>query len=93
MTTEYIETRSELAWRKLPDIPLVSLPLGNSTGYGNIKKWLEENIDNNVYVLIDEDGETVNGILTGSWPLREILIVFSAKEDYTAFKLMFPEYC
>ena len=94
MTIEYIETRSELAWRKIPDVPLVSLPLGDSNGYGDIKKWLEENIKNEVYVLIDEDGEGRNdGILTGKWPTREILVVFSQEEDYTGFKLMFPEHC
>lgn len=93
MTIKYIETRLRLAWRKNPNIPLIALSLSDSEGYGHVKKWIEENIKNKIYILIDNDGEAKNGILTGSWPLREILIVFSEKEDYTAFKLMFPEYC
>ena len=88
MTTEYIKTRAEMSWRKLPDIPLVSLTLPDSEGYGHVKKWLEENIENTIYIMIDDSTDIDVSIFS-----HEILIVFLEKEDYTAFKLMFPEYC
>ncbi len=91
MTIKYIKVRAELSWRKIPDIPLIVLPLHASDGYGHVKNWLEENIENQIYILIDDQGDIHKFGLSG--PHSEILIVFSAKEDYTAFKLMFPEYC
>ena len=91
MTIEYIETRAELSWKKIPDIPLIVLPLPDCEGYGHIKEWLEENIQNTIYIVIDDNMDIDKfGISISS---SEILIVFSKKEDYTAFKLMFPEYC
>ena len=91
MTIEYIETRAEMSWRKTPDIPLIVLPLPDCEGYGHVKKWLEENIENILYIMIDNNIDTDKfGISISS---SEILIVFSQEEDYTGFKLMFPEYC
>ena len=95
MAIKYIEIRAELSWRKIPDIPLVVLPLHASDGYGHIKKWIEENIQNIVYVMIDDKGDiqtTPSGLFT-IIETKEILVVFSTEEDYTAFKLMFSEYC
>jgi len=96
MTINYIsqEDRSKLLWEKLPDIPLIILPLGNSHGYGHIKNWIEENILNEVNIIIEDYGQdnlTSFGVSSSS--SGEILIVFLTQEDYTAFKLMFPEYC
>jgi len=93
MTIKYIEIRAELSWRKIPDIPLIVLPLHDSDGYGHIKVWIEENIENTVYVLIDDKGESTTGFSGFPVTVKEILVVFPEKEDYTAFKLMFPEYC
>lgn len=93
MVIKYIEIRAELSWRKVPDIPLVVLPLHASDGYGHIKKWVEENIQNTVYVMIDDKGDTHTGPSGFTIKTKEILVVFSEEEDYTAFKLMFPELC
>ncbi len=93
MTIKYIEIRAELSWRKIPDIPLIVLPLHASNGYGHIKKWIEQNIQNTVYVMIDDDGDTHISIQGFTIATKEILVVFSEEGDYTAFKLMFPEYC
>lgn len=93
MTIKYIKVRAELSWRKIPDIPLIVLPLHSSDGYGDVKRWIEENIQNTVYVLIDGKGESHSGLSGFPITVKEILVVFSEKEDYTAFKLMFPEHC
>lgn len=93
MAIKYIKVRAELSWRKVPDIPLIILPLHASDGYGHIKGWIEENIENAVYVLIDDKGESTTGISGFPISVKEILVVFSEKGDYTAFKLMFPEHC
>ncbi|KKL95253.1 hypothetical protein LCGC14_1856440, partial [marine sediment metagenome] len=79
MTIKYIEERAELAWRKIPDIPLIALSLRDTDGHGHVKEWLEENIQNTVYVLIDDQGDFHKFGLSG--PHSEILIVFLAKED------------
>ena len=93
MTIKYIKVRAELSWRKIPDIPLIALPLHASDGYGDVKRWIEENIQNTVYVLIDDKGESHPGLSGFPITMKEILVVFSTEEDYTAFKLMFPEHC
>ncbi len=93
MAIKYIEVRAELSWRKIPDIPLIVLPLHASDGYGHIKGWIEENIQNTVYIMIDDVGDDITSLLGSSLRTQEILVVFLEKEDYTAFKLMFPEYC
>lgn len=93
MTIKYIEVRAELSWRKMPDIPLISLPLHASDGYGHVKKWLEENIENTIYIMIDDYGKSTTGPTGFTIAVKEILVVFSTEGDYTAFKLTFPEYC
>lgn len=96
MTIKYIkeEDRSKLLWEKLPDIPLITLPLGDSQGYGHVKKWIEENIHNEVNIIIEKYGQdNLNQLGLPSSSSCEILIVFLTQEDYTAFKLMFLEYC
>ncbi len=88
------EDRSKLLWEKLPDIPLITLSLGDSQGYGHVKNWIEENIRNEVNIIVEEynqDDLSKFGLPASS--SCEILIVFSTEEDYTAFKLMFPEHC
>lgn len=93
MTMKYIKVRAELSWRKMPNIPLIVLPLHASDGYGDVKRWIEENIQNIVYVMIDDNGKSTTGPSGFTMAVKEILVVFSAEEDYTAFKLMFPEHC
>ena len=95
MTIKYIsqEDRSKLLWEKLPDIPLIILPLGNSHGYGHIKNWIEENILNEVNIIIEDYVQDSLSSFGVSSPSSKILIVFLTQEDYTAFKLMFPEHC
>ena len=93
MTIKYIKVRAELSWRKMPDIPLVALSLHASDGYGHVKKWLKENIENTIYIMIDDNGKSTTGPSGFTVAVKEILVVFSEEEDYTAFKLMFPEYC
>lgn len=96
MTIKYInqEDRSKLLWEKLPDIPLIALPLGDSQGYGHVKNWIEENIRNEVNIIIEDYGQdNLNQFGIAPSSSCEILIVFLTQEDYTAFKLMFPEYC
>ena len=43
--------------------------------------------------MVDDEGKDAVGITGLKMIVKEILIVFLRKEDYTAFKLVFPELC
>lgn len=46
--------------------------------YYTIRKWLEENLENQVYLQVKE---------------TRYILYFEYKEDYIAFKLVFPRLC
>lgn len=89
---EIIEIESKnmkmLSWYKIPDIPYVEITYNttdyynNKKGLGNVSQWIDNNLKNKIYIhFYDRVHEVI------------VSILFTTKEDYIAFKLMFPEHC
>lgn len=76
-------------WYKKPNIPLIRISmshydLDNAQGLGHVREWINENLKNDIFISFYKG--------TGSISV-EVTIIITKIEDYTAFKLMFPEYC
>ena len=77
-------------WWKVPDIPQVRVENRSfGPGLGHIRQWIENELPNThkVAICFHEERTAYSGII------KCVYIAFDSEEDYTAFKLVFPEHC
>lgn len=72
---------SESTWYAMPNVPIIRF--NSDKKLGHVREWIVTNLENDVFISFYKIPEE----------FKQMLLLLATKEDYIAFKLMFPEYC